>query len=261
MGYRVAVLTWLCLGAIATTGSGLDVAKIVQRSARVTDADREAAPKYDYKETDREADGSSKTYSVYMLFGSPYRELIAVDGKPLPEDRQVQETRKLAQETERRRTESPQDRERRVAEFQKEQNRDRRFMQELVHAFNFKLLDQAQIDNRQVYVIQATPRAGYHPTDNASKVLKGMRGQLWIDKQTFQWVKVEAKVIHPVSIEGFLAKVEPGTRFELEKMPAADDVWLPKHFSMTSKAEILSVIQHGEHADETYFDYHPAAIQ
>lgn len=41
---------------------------------------------------------------------------------------------------------------------------------------------------------------------------------------------VEATVIHPVSIEGFLAQVEPGTQFKLEKMPVADGIWLPKHF-------------------------------
>lgn len=53
-------------------------------------------------------------------------------------------------------------------------------------------------------------------------MLRGMEGELWIDEATFQWVKVQARVIRPVSIEGFLARVEPGTRFELEKMPVAD---------------------------------------
>jgi hypothetical protein len=43
-----------------------------------------------------------------------------------------------------------------------------------------------------------------------------MEGTLWIDKKTFQWVKVEATVIRPVSIAGFLAQVQTGRRFELE---------------------------------------------
>jgi len=33
-----------------------------------------------------------------------------------------------------------------------------------------------------------------------------MEGKLWIDEKTFQWVKVEATVIRPVSIEGFWLK-------------------------------------------------------
>jgi hypothetical protein len=194
-----------------------------------------------------------------MLLGSPYRELIAIDGTPLPAGKQDEEKRKLDQETERRGKESPPDREHRVAEYQKEQNRDRRFMEEFTHAFNFRLIGQTQLDERQVYIIQATPRAGYHATDKASKVLTGMRGKLWIDKQTFQWVKVQADVIHPVSIDGFLAKVEPGTRFELEKLPVGNGIWLPKHFTMTSSSKILSVICHGSHEDQTYFDYQLAS--
>jgi len=45
--------------------------------------------------------------------------------------------------------------------------------------------------------------------------------------------------------------VEPGTRFELEKMPC--------HFTMTAKAKVLSVIGHHRHQDETYFDYRKSA--
>jgi hypothetical protein len=87
-----------------------------------------------------------------------------------------------------------------------------------------------------------------------------MQGKLWIDQATFQWVKVEASVIHPVSIEGFLAKLEPGTQFELEKAPVSGGVWLPKHFSFRSKAEILSFIGDNTHDDEAYFYYQKATV-
>jgi hypothetical protein len=60
-----------------------------------------------------------------------------------------------------------------------------------------------------VYVLRATPRKGYQPPNMQSQALLGMEGQLWIDKKTFQWVKVTARVIRPVSIEGILAQVEP----------------------------------------------------
>ena len=253
MTYQAAVFLMLCQAA--TIGAGLDVEKIVKESASIADRDRQANPDYDFKETDRDLDGSTKTYAVHMLLGSPCRELIAVDGMSLPREKQEEEKRKLDQESERRSRESQQGREHRVAQYQKEQNRDRRFMEEFTRAFNFTLIGQTQVDGRQVYIVQAMPRAGYQATDKASKVLTGMRGTLWIDRQTFQWVKVQADVIHPVSIEGFLAKVEPGTRFEMEKAPVGNGIWLPKHFTMTSNARILSVIHHGNHGDETYFDY------
>jgi hypothetical protein len=86
-----------------------------------------------------------------------------------------------------------------------------------------------------------------------------MEGKLWIDKQTYQWVRVEAEVVHPVSIAGFLAQVQPGTRFELDKMPVAEGLWLPKHFSMKAQAKILFLFSHNTQDDETYFDYHKAS--
>jgi hypothetical protein len=82
-----------------------------------------------------------------------------------------------------------------------------------------------------------------------------MKGQLWIDVKTYNWVKVSAEVVRPVSIDGFLARVEPGTSFELDEMPVGDGVWLAKHFREQSRSEILGVFNHSTHDDETYSQY------
>jgi len=57
--------------------------------------------------------------------------------------------------------------------------------------------------------------------------------------------------MYSVSIEGSLAQVEPGTRFKLEKMPVAEGIWLPKHFSMKVWAKVLFFFSHKSQADET----------
>ena len=102
----------------------------------------------------------------------------------------------------------------------------------------------------------ATFRSDYQPPTMEAQVFRGMKGELWIDEATFQWVRVQARVIQPVSIEGFLASVEPGTRFQLEKMPVADNTWLPSHFSMKSQARVLFFVTRKSDEDETYYDYH-----
>ena len=86
-----------------------------------------------------------------------------------------------------------------------------------------------------------------------------MEGSSTIDKKTIQWVKVEATVIRPVSIAGFLAQVQPGTRFELEKMPVTDSIWLPEHFAMKSQARVLFLFTRKSQDDESYFGYHKAS--
>jgi hypothetical protein len=86
-----------------------------------------------------------------------------------------------------------------------------------------------------------------------------MEGTLWIDQNTFQWVKVEAHVIHPVRIEGFLAVVEPGTKFELEKRPIAHDIWLASRYSMKSNARVMLLFPHRGEEEDSYFDYRKAS--
>jgi hypothetical protein len=132
-------------------------------------------------------------------------------------------------------------------------------MSQIVEAFHLRLLGRQMLGQRMVYVLQATPRPGYKPPNFETKVLTGMQGKLWIDTQTFQWVKVEAEVIHPVWIEGIVARVEPGTRFALDYIPVSNGVWLRKHFVMKSRAKVLLFFLRRGQADESYFGYEKAA--
>ena len=236
-----------------------DANTIIQHSVEVLKLDWQVAPEYDYLERDLEHH-EFRTWQVMMMLGSPYRRLEAVDDKPLSPENRHKEQQKMESAIAQRCGESKQQTEQRIQEYKNDRKRDHRLMEELVNAFVFTLLDEKLIDGHMTWLLQAAPRSGYEPPDKESKVLTGMRGELWIDKTTFQWVKVEATVTRPVSIDGFLAKVEPGTQFELEKAPVSGGIWLPKHFSVRSKAEILSFIGHKTHDDETYSNYQKATI-
>jgi hypothetical protein len=82
-----------------------------------------------------------------------------------------------------------------------------------------------------------------------ARVLTGMQGTLWIDTRTFQWAKVE----------GSLARVDPGTRFELEYTPVSESIWLPSHFAMRSRAKVLFLFSRRDQAGESYFGYEKSA--
>ena len=127
---------------------------------------------------------------------------------------------------------------------------------ELTKAFDFHLQGEHKLGRHTVYLLSATPRQGYRPPNRDTEVLTGMEGRLWIDTKNFQWVKVEAHVIHPVGIEGFLAQVEPGTRFELEKSPVEDGIWLTKHYSMRASAKVLFMVPHHSREDDVDSNYH-----
>lgn len=244
-----------------TAGSSAqnDTRAIIQRSVEANAVDWKAAPDYDYFERDQQPGGGTKTYDELMISGSPYERLIAINGKPLSPERQAEEQRKLDATVLQRRNESEWERAERIAKYEKDRKRDQLLMEQLTKAMDFVLVGQQKLNGYDVYVLKATPHPGYQPPNMECEVLTGMQGELWIDKKTFQWVKVQAQVIHPVSIEGFLAEVEPGTRFELEKMPVEDDIWLPKHFAMKSRAKIFFLFPHRSQADEAYYGYRKAA--
>jgi hypothetical protein len=66
-------------------------------------------------------------------------------------------------------------------------------------------------------------------------------------------------VTHPVRLEGSLAEVEPGRKFEVENGPVTGDVWLASHYSMKSNAKIMLLFPHRGQEDESYFNYHKAS--
>lgn len=249
----IVLLSWsICLSAQE------DAASILKKSAEANDRDWAAAPQFDNSERDIDKNGD-RTYEVTMLFGSPYQRLIAVNGHDLSPAKQKDEQKKYQDAVSGRQHESPDKRAQRIARYQAERKRDYTLIQQMVVAFDFSLVGEDTLMDHPVYVLKATPHAGYRPPNRDSTVLTGMEGTLWIDRDTFQWVKVEARVVHPVRIEGFLAEVEPGTQFEIEKTPVSGDIWLTKHFSMKSNARVLLLFPHRGQEDDSFFNYHKAA--
>ena len=127
-------------------------------------------------------------------------------------------------------------------------------MRAMGEAFDFKLAGEERLEDHDVYVFEATPRPEYQPNNRETKVLTGMKGTLWIDRDNYQWVKVEAEVVKPVPFGWFIAKVMPGTSFVLEQGLVTKGLWLPKHFRLEIKAKVLWLPKGYVH-DETYRDY------
>ncbi len=237
-------------------GQQPDVNDIISRSVAANQRDFRAASDFNWKERDR-VPGGSKTFQVTMIDGTPYNRLIAVNSRPLSPQPEQQEMQKQSQEAEKRRSESAEARRERIAKYEKERTRDNNMLSQLTKAFDFRIIGTKTLRGFQVWILRAAPRPGYQPPNLDTQVLPGMQGELWIDQKSCQWVHVQASVIRPVSIAGFLAQVEPGTQFILDKAPVRGDIWQPSHFSMKSKAKVLFMFNHNSQEDDTYWDYQP----
>ncbi len=229
-----------------------DVAAIVRRWAEANRRDFEAAPRYSYFERIRNSDGT-KTYAVTMLLGTPYKQLVLDGGQRVEDDKKLAQSN--AAERARRAAESPDEHHHRLEDYQKDRERAHRILEEMPRAFDYRLGSTRRVNARTLYVLSATPRQGYDPPNTEARVLTGMRGEFWIDTQTYQLFRGWARVLHPVSIDGFLATVQPGTQFEVEQRPVGDGIWLPTHFSIHSRSSIVFLFHHRNSEDRTFFRY------
>ena len=257
---RLFMLWAAAVPIVAPPSTTTNAVDIVQRSVMVLERDWQAAPEYSFVENDIEVkDGtrSQRKSAVIMIDASPYWMLLEENGKPLTREREANERRKLAQQISVRRGQSTADRQRRIAQYDKERRQDNALIREMTEALDFKLAGEETLHGHSVYVLQASPKPGYEPKSLETRVLTGMRGTLWVDRKSYQWVKVEAEVFRPVAFGLFIAKVQTGTRFSLEQSPVSDSVWLPSRFTMTVNASIFWWHK-ASTEDESFFAYRPA---
>lgn len=241
----------------------MDAREIVRRSVEADNRNFELSKDYTYIERSvskmQEGGGKSKdqdrTYDVSFLYGRPYRKLIERNGKPLDAAEARTEEEKLAKASAERARESESERRKRIAEREKQREEQRRFLREVPDAYDFKLLGEEVRSGRPAWIVEATPRSGYRPRDSRARILPKVRGKLWIDKQLYQWVRVEGETLDTISFGLFLARLAKGTAFEFEQTRVNDEVWLPRsvHVKLDARLALLKRIR-GE-AGASYSNY------
>lgn len=253
-------LTFSLTSAATTTSA---VSAIIQRSIEANTRDWGLQTDFSHVERivknkidvdEKVLSSGSKTYEILMIDGSPYNQLIAVNNEPLNHTQQQTERAKLDREIGARRSESPSDRRARIDRFRQERSDEHLLMQQMAVAFNFERIGDERVQGVECYRFKATPKPDYIPPVQKARVLKGMNGQMWIDKQQYHWVKVQAEVTEPVSFGFFIAKVNPGTRFELQQAEFGQ-YWLPKYFIQTVRASVLGLYGYRSQEETFYSDY------
>jgi hypothetical protein len=238
----------LALISTMTAAAGQpDAREIVRRSVAASDENWKIARNYTFlqRTEERQIDSAGrvksrevKTYDVTLLEGSPYFRLLERDDRPLPAAEEKRERTKLEKSIADRMKETPEQRRRRIEDYDKRRERQREAMREVAEAFDFRNAGQDAVDGREVWIVEASPLAGYRPRSGDAKILPYVRGKLWIDQRSYHWVKLEAEVIHPVSWALFLVRLEPGSRIRFDETRVNDEVWLPQHISVAASARL-----------------------
>jgi hypothetical protein len=238
--------------------------EIVRRSVNVGDGNVRAARNYTFRERSegRTLDGSGhvtrtevETYDVTLLDGSPYRRLIGRDDKPLSEKDERKEQEKLRKITEARRKETPAQREKRIAAWDKKREEERASWREVVEAFDFRMAGEDNREGRQQYIVDAVPHPGFKAHSRAAGFFPKLKGRIWIDKQDYHWVRIEAEVIDTISFGGILVRLAKGSHLEADQARVNGEVWLPRRFAGEASARVGLVKKFHGRMEITYSDY------
>lgn len=241
-----------------------DAHEIVERSVAAGEENWKVARNYTFLERteERHLDSAGqvkskevKTYDITLLEGSPYERLVERDDRPLPSAEEKKEQEKLDKSIAARMKETPAERERRIADYEKQRKREQETMHEVADAFDFKIAGQDRVDGRDVWIVDAEPRRDYHARSRDAKILPHVRGRLWIDQKTFDWVKLDATVIDSISWGLFLVRLDKGAHIQIDETRVNYEVWLPRWISITASARLGIFKQLRVQQDTTYKNF------
>jgi hypothetical protein len=194
-------------------------------------------------------------WETLILDGAPYQRMLERDEKPLPPDEQRKEQAKLDKAVTKLEKETREQKQRRIAEYEKQRRRDREFLLEVADAYDFTLEPDQKLDGQDVWIVDGVPKPGYHAKSRDGRALLKIRGRIWIEKAGYQWVRIEAQTTATISFGLFLARLNPGAKLVFEQTRVNNEVWLPKREFLSGSGRIGLLKRIAEDQEITWSDY------
>lgn len=236
----------LCSLAICVWGQ--DPRSIVAKSLERDEKNLEILNTYTYEKHSaihsREKDGTVKktetrVEEVIHIDGTEVERLIAKNGKPLEAKEAAEEQKKLDKEIEKIKKESPSQRAKRRGETEKDRQEEREARREILEAYDFTLLGNEERNGRQTWKIEGRPKPGWKGKGRRANQIKALQGRLWIDQETYEWVRMELDSTDTISFGWFLFRLQPGAKIHIDQTNVNNEVWLPKHVKIHADARLI----------------------
>ncbi|MFZ0039333.1 MAG: hypothetical protein WAK91_18045 [Candidatus Acidiferrales bacterium] len=249
----------------AATPATVDPKELVRRASENEFQNERVQKYYTYvqREETRKLDSDGKvksteseTSDVMVLYGEGVNRLIARDDKPLSAEDSAKVEAKIDKFMRERKNETPEEKQKRLADQEKDREKERTYVGEISEAYNFHLDGIENVNGRDTYVISAEPRPDYHAQSRAARaLLPAFHFKVWIDKADCQWVKLDAEALDNASYGLFLLRLHKGTRAHLEQVRVNDEVWLPAKVYVKLDARVVLFKSYLEEIDINYKDY------
>jgi hypothetical protein len=236
---------------------------VIVESLKRANNDLDVRKNYTYqeREVEKELDGNGnvkkteiRTYDVVMVAGRHHSKLIAKNDQPLTEKEAASEEERIRKREAKEARHSDASSEKHAKDKEKEEERDRKFIQVMSEVYDFSFAGEDVVDGEPAWIIRGVPRASYQPHSMEARLLKCMQGQVWITKRDYRWAKADAEMISDFKVGLFLLNLHKGMHIELQQTRINDEVWLPKLIKGNANARMA---WHSERVEfeTTYSNY------
>ncbi len=117
------------------------------------------------------------------------------------------------------------------AKYEKRERQRSDFVNAAKNAFLPKWLGRETYAGDSCDVYELDPNPAFHPASIFESALAHVTAKIWLDRDTNQLVRGEARVTSDISfVAGIAGKLYRGSRIEIEQGEVAPGVWLPTHY-------------------------------
>lgn len=144
-----------------------------------------------------------------------------------------------------------------VRRFNRRSNRDRAqsSVEDAAAVLDFAIDRREIVGGRSVIIIDFSPRRGARARTREGRLAHSFKGQIWVDEETQEVMRVEAAAIESISYGmGLVARLGEGARVTVVREPV-DDVWLPVSIRFKGEGRALLLRKLNIDFAVDWFDY------
>lgn len=195
---------------------------------------------------DTKPDGTVKSrtveeYDVFYIGDQEVRHLLAKNGKPLDGDEKKREDRRFDKEFD--------DAEKKQAELAadpkkaaKQDEEDEAQLSDFLRAELFTNPRRTEFRGEDVIAFDFSGNPNYKPKKEVDRIVQKLSGEMWVDAQASEIVRLEAHFAESAHIAGgVLASVQKGSNFAFEQEKINGEVWLPSYVEAHVEGRIVIV--------------------
>jgi hypothetical protein len=195
-----------------------------------------------------------KDYDVFYIDDDEVLHMTAKEGKPLAGQEKKKEDARFSKEFDklkRKQAELANDPKKKAKQEEEEDAE----ISDFLRAEKFTNPRRVSLDGRDVIAFDFAGNPQYRPRKSIERIIQKLVGEMWVDEQAEEIVRLEAHFVQSVKVGGgLLGSLSKGSNLIFEQKQINDEAWLPSYVEIHFSGRVTFVKLKGDTIDR-YSDY------